>query len=121
MIVILGHMWLMEHIPELDWCTGDIHMTRCPSSCRPDALMDCPSNTIQPNDRQTDKTKRHPKAKHCHQVHIKEVQETEPTETELPLGFTCPDLDEMDQGDQLLVWFIGMHPEEVGVMQTICQ
>src|SRR5882724_7066386 len=33
-MVILGHMWLMEHNPEIDWCMGDIPMMRCPASCR---------------------------------------------------------------------------------------
>jgi len=22
--IILGHMWLMEHNPKIDWCTGEI-------------------------------------------------------------------------------------------------
>jgi len=33
-MVILGHMWLMEHNPKIDWCMGDISMMRCPASCR---------------------------------------------------------------------------------------
>jgi len=32
--IILGHMWLMEHNPEIDWHMGDISMMRCPASCR---------------------------------------------------------------------------------------
>jgi len=32
--IILGHMWLMEHNPEIDWCMGDITMMRCLVSCR---------------------------------------------------------------------------------------
>jgi transposase InsO family protein len=31
--VILGHTWLVEHNPEVDWRTGDVRMTRCPESC----------------------------------------------------------------------------------------
>ena len=31
--IILGHTWLMEHNPEIDWGMGDINMTRCPTSC----------------------------------------------------------------------------------------
>ena len=30
-MVILGHMLLMEHNPEIDWCMGDISITRCPA------------------------------------------------------------------------------------------
>ena len=28
--IILGHMWLMEHNPEIDWHTGEVTMTCCP-------------------------------------------------------------------------------------------
>src|SRR5882724_2660260 len=31
-MIILGHMWLMEHNPEIDWHMGEISMTRCPTS-----------------------------------------------------------------------------------------
>ena len=31
--IILGHTWLVEHNPEIDWCTGNIRMTCCPKSC----------------------------------------------------------------------------------------
>ena len=31
--IILGHTWLVEHNPEVDWCTGNIKMTYCPESC----------------------------------------------------------------------------------------
>src|SRR5882724_7086241 len=33
-MIILGHMWLMEHNPKIDWCMGDITMMRCLASCR---------------------------------------------------------------------------------------
>ena len=32
--IILGHTWLMEHNPKIDWCTREVTMTYCPSSCR---------------------------------------------------------------------------------------
>ena len=28
--MILGHSWLREHNPEVDWKTGEVKMTRCP-------------------------------------------------------------------------------------------
>ena len=31
--VIIGHTWLVEHNPEIDWITGKVEMTRCPSEC----------------------------------------------------------------------------------------
>jgi len=33
-MIILGHTWLMEHNPEIDWHMGDISMMRCLASCR---------------------------------------------------------------------------------------
>ena len=32
--IILGHPWLSRHNPQIDWTTGDIVMSRCPSDCR---------------------------------------------------------------------------------------
>src|SRR3979490_6888 len=31
--IILGHTWLTEHNPEVNWCSGEVSMTRCPESC----------------------------------------------------------------------------------------
>ena len=32
--VILGLSWLHEHNPEVDWKTGKVKMSRCPSRCQ---------------------------------------------------------------------------------------
>jgi hypothetical protein len=32
--VILGYPWLRDHNPEIDWATGEVTMSRCPSLCR---------------------------------------------------------------------------------------
>jgi hypothetical protein len=32
--VILGHPWLAQHNPQIDWTTGDVVMSRCPTGCR---------------------------------------------------------------------------------------
>src|SRR5882724_11703157 len=44
--VILGHTWLMEHNPDIYWCMGDIHMTRCLATCRSVTNTDSPSNSV---------------------------------------------------------------------------
>src|SRR6266481_2127260 len=31
--IILGHPWLVEHNPEINWCTGKVKTTHCPESC----------------------------------------------------------------------------------------
>ena len=32
--VILGHPWLAQHNPQINWKTGEVIMSRCPSECR---------------------------------------------------------------------------------------
>ena len=32
--VILGHPWLSRHNPQVNWKTGEVIMSRCPSECR---------------------------------------------------------------------------------------
>jgi len=32
--LILGHPWLSRHNPQIDWTTGEVAMSRCPSECR---------------------------------------------------------------------------------------
>ncbi|KAJ3551704.1 hypothetical protein NP233_g13028 [Leucocoprinus birnbaumii] len=31
--IIVGHNWLVKHNPEINWKTGEVTLTRCPSSC----------------------------------------------------------------------------------------
>src|SRR5882724_12829951 len=40
MTIILGHTWLMEHNPEIDWGTRKVSMTQCPASCGMNATLD---------------------------------------------------------------------------------
>ena len=32
--IILGHTWLAEHNPNINWCTGKVKLTCCPDYCR---------------------------------------------------------------------------------------
>ena len=32
--VILGLDWLRRHNPDINWCTGEVRMRRCPKSCQ---------------------------------------------------------------------------------------
>jgi hypothetical protein len=36
--IILGHNWLVEHNPEIDWKSGELKMSRCPEYCQQIAL-----------------------------------------------------------------------------------
>jgi len=80
MSIILGNSWLMEHNPEIDWCTWDICMTRCLASCRSKNKRE----KDQPNCILADKTTKCSEAQFNHQVHLEEVPESElgPAETE---------------------------------------
>ena len=31
--LIIGYTWLWKHNPEVNWKTGEVHMTRCPREC----------------------------------------------------------------------------------------
>src|SRR5882724_1283419 len=42
-------------------------------------------------------------------------------EAEPSPGFAQPDPDELDEGDQLLIWFVGTRSEEIRAAQTISQ
>ena len=112
-------MWLMEHNPEIDWHTGEISMARCPTSCRPKATEEMD----QPNHILANTTRRQPKT-HLHRhVHVEEVPESESTcmEAEPSPGFALLDPDELDEGDQLLIRFVGTRSEEIRATQTISQ
>src|SRR5882724_8890804 len=109
----------MEHNPEIDWCMGETSMTRCPIPCRPKATEE----TNWPNCILANTTRRQPKTHLHRQVHVEEVPESESThmEAETSPGFTRPDPDEIDEGDRLLIWFVGTWSEEIRVTQTISQ
>ena len=32
--IVLGHTWLAEHNPDINWRTGEVKMTHCPDYCR---------------------------------------------------------------------------------------
>src|SRR5882724_7021787 len=38
--IILGHTWLVEHNPEIDWSTGKVCMNRSSAVCAPNATTD---------------------------------------------------------------------------------
>ena len=31
--IVLGHTWLAEHNPDINWRTGEVKLTRCPDYC----------------------------------------------------------------------------------------
>src|SRR5882724_2636830 len=109
----------MEHNPEVDWCTGEISMTRCPTSCRLKAteVMD------RPNHISADTTRKQPKTHLHQQIHVEEVPESGSTrmEAEPSPGFARPDLDGLDEGNRLLIQFVGTRSEEIRATQTISQ
>jgi hypothetical protein len=46
--MILGYNWLKNHNPEVNWETGQVAMTRCPSSCHISITPPDPISTIPP-------------------------------------------------------------------------
>src|SRR5882724_6433493 len=109
----------MEHNPEIDWRMGEISMMTCPMPCRPKV----PEEANWPNHVSANMTQKQLKT-HLHwQVHVEEVPESESTHMEAePLPeFTRPDPDKLDEGDRLLIRFIGSQSEEIIATQTISQ
>ena len=119
MTIILGHSWPMEHNPEIDWCTGDVCMTRYPASCR---LKD-KKEKDQQNHIWANKTTKHSEAQFNCWVHVEEFPESElgPTENKQLLGFAWLYPDEMNQGDQIFILLLGIQPEEIWALQSISQ
>src|SRR5882672_4903098 len=122
--IILGHMWLVEHNPDIDWSTRKVSMTRCPAACGSNTNAD---DTNRPKFSSTDhpagNSRGSPKAKSCRKVHIEEVPKDQPgpSETKPPPGFARPNPDDLDWGNRLFVRFIGEHSEEVKATQMISQ
>ena len=52
--IILGHNWLLEHNPEIDWTSGELKMSRCPEYCQQAALR------IRTNRKTRERSKRKP-------------------------------------------------------------
>ena len=45
--VILGHTWLAQHNPEIDWTTGQVTMSRCPPSCAASRLATAQQHQVR--------------------------------------------------------------------------
>src|SRR5882672_6027547 len=100
MTIILGHMWLVEHNPKIDWSTGKVSMTRCPMACGPNVTADNPNQSkLGAADYLAGSLAGSPREKSCQKVHIEEVPEgqSETSKTEPLPGFACPYPDNLDR------------------------
>ena len=52
--IILGHPWLAEHNPEINWHTGKVKMTHCPESCGLTKHENCPADCLTSDAKQDD-------------------------------------------------------------------
>ena len=93
--IILGHIWLVEHNPDVNWHTGQVKMTRFPESCGICGM--------KPIDKRPS-------------------VETVPEEEE---GYnTTPDLHThatLNEGDRTFVIFIDFGSEAIGASSTVSQ
>ena len=96
---VIGHTWLHRHNPEIDWQTGDIQFTRCPSNCRV----------------QVAKAKSDRKKKKRMLGKLPLLSEDENSEEE------APEIDsEMEDGDRVFLAFL--HPQHtINASQTVSQ
>jgi len=113
-LVLGDHTRLMEHNPEIYWHTGDISHDHVSSLCRLKIGQERKiSAKLHIGNTKTTKHLVSP-FNHQSRTETSEVRRRfnwNPLRTNWPPGFTCPDPDEMDQGHQIFVWFLGIQPE----------
>jgi len=80
--IILVNMWLVEHNPEIDWCTWKVGLTRCPVSCWLKTTADLTDWQIP---RSADNSSDYPKAKSCQRCTSKRSQKV----SQNPEGQSC--------------------------------
>ena len=85
--MIIGHTWLHHHNPEIDWKTGDVTLTRCPTDCRIVVRKAC--NAERRTERQQSRTSEKKE----------EIQEDSGTSIDEPEDSQSP-VDEPDEADE---------------------
>src|SRR3979490_3149819 len=97
--IILGHTWLTEHNPEVNWHSGEVSMTRCPESCGVKPVSKKPSIETVPD---IEKDSADPSDQHTRTI------------VEEPLYSP-------EDRDRLFVVFVEDNYEEIGTGSTISQ
>src|SRR3979490_3075309 len=97
--IILGHTWLTEHNPEVNWHSGEVSMTHCPESCGVKPVRKKPSIETVPD---IEKDSADPSDQHTRTI------------VEEPLYSP-------EDGDRLFVVFVEDNYEDIGAGSTISQ
>jgi transposase InsO family protein len=105
--MILGHSWLRQHNPEVDWITNEVKMSRCPSECK-----SC-RKTNKANHRIQRTTVKHIRA--CRSggfpVLVEDVEDADHEDAEgLEGGVDDDEEDRIEDDDRIFV--ANIHPED---------
>ena len=82
--LIIGYTWLRKHNPEVNWQTGEMHMTRCPREC----------NVFARQLKKEKKVKREKKSSRKYSVSVEEVPDED-----MPNGDSPITIEEDDRRD----------------------
>ena len=106
--LILGHTWLTDHNPEVDWRTGSVKMSRCSPRC-------CSRCRNEAREERKDARKEAASIEACwlgsfsiSEEIVDESPDSEPPASDLPF--------DLDKGDR--VWATGLLPEAHYVQAT---
>ena len=99
---IIGHTWLFRHNPEVDWQTGEVKFTRCPSQCHV-GIRDA-------------KKQKQVKKKVMRRGKLPTLVQEEPEEPEVDME----QVPEYEEGDRLFLSFLSPK-EEVNAGSTVSQ
>ena len=112
--LIIGHPWLVQHNPEINWTTGEIQMSRCPSECRIRHIQ------AQRKHRQRYRKRRSTKAKEpvLNRPMLTEEEEDEELQ---PHKVHNPDPDIPTTGDRIYTCMMQPDPAYIWASSTVSQ
>lgn len=128
--MILGHGWLREHNPEVDWTSGEVSMSRCPArcaACRESVKKD--RNEQKANERRKEEIRSGPLPK----VTVEDITEEEEAEwADLEEEFeppsdphhedSLPDPDsKVEDGDRVFMTSLAPQAEFIHTSTTVSQ
>ena len=103
---VIGHTWLFNHNPEIDWKTGKIQFSRCPPSCR------------RKVDKQQQEIRNLDKDRNIGKILPFPVLQEE-VEEEPQASISCMESDVLEEEDRLFAYF--PISQAVNATQTISQ
>ena len=125
-LLILGHGWLKYHNPEIDWKSGRLKLTRCPSQCgkckaeeRSEIQTLRAERKREARDRQACQEGPDPRVVELEEEEVDDVQPEDIFGCDSPDDF--PDAPEVEDGDRVFVTHLWPHEEFIRATSTASQ